>query len=264
MQKNSLQISRQYWENENMTDHSQLHDALKKLSGDIRVLIDLSRNETDASWDQMIETVKKEIASEDLHTAPRGGRRDTDIIYRALISEIYDHLGLLVRNLKASQERLRKLATRDLLTGLYNRNFFNEAIVRDIRKAERKHEKLALIIIDIDNFKNINDTYGHLHGDGVLRECARILKSAVRKSDFLCRYGGDEFVIVTPMPSCEENAPLYARIEENVTAWNIEYATLDYKLSLSIGCSVWEAGKDIIEVLSAADKKMYRNKRKKK
>jgi len=246
-----------------MTDHKQLHDALKKLSGDIRVLIDLSRRETDESWEQMIETVKKEIADEDFQAEGKG-QKTTDIVYRALISEIYDHLGLLVKNLKASQERLRKLATRDLLTGLYNRNFFNETIIRDIRKAERQHEKLSIIIIDIDNFKNINDTYGHLHGDGVLRECARILKNAVRKSDFLCRYGGDEFVIVTPMPLCKENTPLFTRIEESVHAWNLEYATFDYRLSLSIGCSVWEAGKDIIEVLSEADKKMYRNKRKKK
>ncbi len=246
-----------------MTDHSQLHDALKKLSGDIRALIDLSRSETDESWEQMIETVKKEIADEECRGAGEG-QRDTDVIYRALICEIYDHLGMLVKNLKASQERLRKLATRDLLTGLYNRNFFNETIVRDIRKAERQHESLSIIIIDIDNFKDINDTYGHLHGDGVLRECARILKNAVRKSDFLCRYGGDEFVIVTPISTCEGNGPLYARIEESVGEWNKAYATFDYRLSLSIGCSVWEAGKDIIEVLSEADKKMYLNKRKKK
>lgn len=247
-----------------MTDHKQLHDALKKLSDDIRVLIDLSRNETDESWERMIETVKKEIADEDLRSSTQEKQRTTDIIYRTLIAEIYDHLGLLVSNLRASQERLRKLATRDLLTGLYNRNFFNEAIIRDIRKAERQHEKLSLIIIDIDNFKQINDTYGHLHGDGVLRECAQLLKAAVRKSDFLCRYGGDEFVIVTPMPSCEENAPLFRRIEESVHVWNLAYASFDYSLSLSIGCAVWETGKDIIEVLSAADKKMYQNKRKKK
>jgi diguanylate cyclase (GGDEF)-like protein len=244
-----------------MADHNKLHEALKKLSGDIRVLIDLSRNETEQSWEQMIETVKKEIADEE---ATGAGHGPADIIYRALISEIYDHLGLLVRNLKASQERLRKLATRDLLTGLYNRNFFNESIVRDIKKAERRHEKLSIIIIDIDNFKNINDTYGHLHGDGVLRECASILKGAVRKSDFLCRYGGDEFVIVTPMRTCLENEKLLSRVEESVREWNEAYGTFDYRLSLSIGCAVWEEGKDIIEVLSAADKIMYHNKRNKK
>jgi diguanylate cyclase (GGDEF)-like protein len=245
-----------------MTDYNHLHDALKKLSQDIRVLIDLSMHETDESWEKMIEIVKKEIVDE---MRRRKGQKGTaDIVYQSLISEIYDHLGMLVKNLKASQERLKRLATRDLLTGLYNRNFFNESIVRDIRKAERHHERLSMIIIDVDNFKYINDTYGHLHGDGVLRECASLLKKCVRKSDFLCRYGGDEFIIVTPMYSCEANAPLFERIEERLEEWNVAYSTFDYRLSMSIGCEVWEKGKDIIEVLNEADKKMYLNKQRKK
>ncbi|MBI5074941.1 MAG: diguanylate cyclase [Nitrospirae bacterium] len=246
-----------------MTDHNQLHDALKQLSTDLKVLIDLSVHETDESWDKMIDTVKKEIADEvHRHAGQRG--RTGDIVYQTLISEIYDHLGMLVRNLKASQTRLRKLATRDLLTGLYNRNFFNETIVRDIKKAERLNEKLSFIIIDVDGFKYINDTYGHLHGDGVLRECADLLKKCARKSDFLCRYGGDEFLIVTPMQTCTENGALFQRIEEHLSDWNSAYSSFDYSLSLSIGCSVWESGKDLVDVLNEADKKMYRNKKKKK
>ena len=246
-----------------MTKHNDMHDALKQLSKDIRVLIALSMHETDESWEKMIEIVKKEIVDE-MH--PLGGKKEGtgEIISQALISEIYDHLGMLVRNMKASQERLRKLATRDLLTGLYNRNFFNESIVLDIRKAERRHEKLSIIIIDIDKFKLINDMYGHQHGDGVLRECADILKKCVRKSDFLCRYGGDEFIIVTPMKTCEENSLLFSRIYKSLEDWNTTYATFDYSLSMSIGCAVWEDGKDIIDVLNEADKKMYLNKQKKK
>jgi diguanylate cyclase (GGDEF)-like protein len=246
-----------------MTNHNDLHDALRQLSKDIRVLIDLSMHETDESWEKMIEIVKKEIVDEMHHI---GGKKEKtgEIIYQALISEIYDHLGMLVSNMKASQERLRKLATRDLLTGLYNRNFFNESIVRDIRKAERRHEKLSIVIADIDSFKFINDTYGHLHGDGVLRECADILKRCIRKSDFLCRYGGDEFIIVTPVQTCEENSLLFSRIDKSLEDWNTKYATFDYSLSMSIGCAVWEDGKDIIDVLNDADRKMYLKKQKKK
>ncbi|MDP2156463.1 MAG: GGDEF domain-containing protein, partial [Nitrospirota bacterium] len=125
-----------------MTDNSQIHDALKQLSTDIRVLIGLSVHETDESWEKMIEIVKKELADE-AHTNTSQRIKTGDIVHQALISEIYDHLGMLVKNLKTSQERLRKLATRDLLTGLYNRNFFNETIVRDIRKAERLEEELS-------------------------------------------------------------------------------------------------------------------------
>jgi diguanylate cyclase (GGDEF)-like protein len=246
-----------------MTKQNDFHNALKQLSKDIRVLIDLSMHETDESWEKMIEIVKKEIVDE---PHPFGVEKEGagEIIYKALISEIYDHLGMLIRNMKASQERLRKLATRDLLTGLYNRNFFNESIIQDIRKAERRHEKLSIIIIDIDKFKFINDTYGHLHGDGVLRACADLLKKCVRKSDFLCRYGGDEFIIVTPMQTCKENSLLFSRIDKGLEDWNTTYATFDYSLSMSIGCAVWEEGKDIIDVLNEADKKMYLNKQKKK
>ena len=100
-----------------MTKQNDFHNALKQLSKDIRVLIDLSLHETDESWEKMIEIVKKEIVDE-MHS-PGGEKEGTgDILHQALISEIYDHLGMLIRSMKASQERLRKLATRDLLTGL--------------------------------------------------------------------------------------------------------------------------------------------------
>jgi len=109
-----------------------------------------------------------------------------------------------------------------------------------------------MIIIDIDNFKFINGTYGHLHGDGVLRACSDLLEKCARKSDFLCRYGGDEFIIVTPMPTCEENSLLLSRIDKGLEDWN------EHRL-----CGM-ERGKDIIDVLNEADKKMYLNKQKKK
>jgi diguanylate cyclase (GGDEF)-like protein len=245
-----------------MTHESRLHEALRQLAEDIRLLIDLSAHETEESWDRMIETVKKEIIDRANHT--RGPAHEHEVISQALISEIYSHLGLLVKSLKDSQTKLRRLATRDLLTGLYNRNFFNETIIRDIQKAQRRQERLSFIIIDIDKFKEINDTYGHLHGDGVLRECAALLKRCVRASDFLCRYGGDEFVIVTPMPTCAGNLPLFERIAAALAEWNTSYASFDYSLSLSIGCAAWEPGRDVIAVLGEADREMYRDKQAKK
>lgn len=144
---------------------------------------------------------------------------------------------------------------------MYNRNYFNETIIRDIELAKRRDERLSFILIDVNDFKRINDTYGHLHGDGVLRACADILRKSVRKSDFLCRYGGDEFVIVTPQPACEANRPLFDRIRQNVEQWNAQFAAYDYRLSFSVGCSVWEQGRDVLRVLQEADREMYRNKK---
>jgi diguanylate cyclase (GGDEF)-like protein len=160
--------------------------------------------------------------------------------------------------------RYKRLATRDLLTGLYNRNYFNEAIIRDVERAKRYGERLSFILIDVNDFKQINDAYGHLHGDGVLRACAEVLKHSVRKSDFLCRFGGDEFVIVTPQSACGDNRQLYERIEAHLAEWNAKFSAFDYRLSFSIGCAAWEQGRDIVDVLHEADQEMYRDKKKRK
>jgi diguanylate cyclase (GGDEF)-like protein len=237
-----------------------LYQALKRLADDLRTLFELATREDEESWNGYVSLAKKEIEVLQSHAALK---KEEMLLYKALIQEVYDHLSMLVNTMKSSQERYKRLATRDLLTGVYNRNYFNETIVRDIERAKRYGERLSCILIDVNDFKRINDTYGHLHGDGVLRACAEILRKSVRKSDFLCRYGGDEFVIVTPQPTCKANIPLLERIQENTRMWNSRYAALDYQLSFSIGCAVWEKGMDILQVLHEADQEMYKDKKKK-
>jgi len=276
--------------------------ALKKIADDIRVFIELSLHETDASWEEWLQRViqesevncweRKDCARKDcpayMNTSARcwltagtmcGGKVQGEFalkykncqecdVYQELafknpVAEIYEHLITLVHSLKATQDKLKTMATRDLLTGLYNRNYFNETINREIERARRNREDLSVIIIDIDKFKQINDTYGHLHGDGVLKECANILSSAARKSDILCRFGGDEFLIITPKRGCSDNDALISRIKRNVSQWNNEYGSADYKLSLSMGCSACHKDRSLLEAISEADKMMYENKKKK-
>lgn len=236
-----------------------LYKALKQLATDLRILFELASAEDEASWNSYIVLAKKEI--ENLK-ADGDLKRDEMLMYLSLIQEVYDHLTLLISTIKSSQERYKQLATRDLLTGAYNRNYFNETIVRDIERAKRHDEHLSFIMLDVNGFKRINDTYGHLHGDGVLRACADMLRQCVRKSDFLCRYGGDEFVIVTPQQTCKDNKPLFDRIRRATEQWNMQFSMKDYELSFSIGCAVWKRGKDVLEVLHEADSDMYRNKQK--
>lgn len=235
-----------------------LYQALKQLAADLRTLFKLAEKEDESSWNSYISLAKNEI--EALHP---GRVRNTEelLLYKSLIREVYDHLTLLITTMKSSQERYKRLATRDMLTGVYNRNYFNETIVRDIERAKRQGERLSFLLIDVNDFKRINDTYGHLHGDGVLKACAEILRSSVRKADFLCRYGGDEFVIVTPQPTCAANQSLYERIQRNIEQWNSQYAMHDYSLSFSIGCAVWEQGRDVLDVVHEADLEMYADKR---
>lgn len=166
--------------------------------------------------------------------------------------------------LRSSYDHYRTLATRDSLTGLYNRHYFNEIIYKEIERAKRYGQKLSIVTVDIDNFKHMNDTYGHQHGDGVLRECASILNRAIRSSDILCRFGGDEFMIVTPETDCTANNALISRINRYVSEWNEHMSSPGYELSLSMGCAVWEHGKDLMAVMREADILMYEEKRSKK
>jgi len=246
---------------ENPDPHAHpLYKVLKRLAADLHTLFELASKEDEKSWHNYLALAKKEV--EALQSHP-DWEKDELLLYKSLIPEVYDHLNLLISAMQSSQERYKKLATSDLLTGVYNRNYFNVTIVRDIERAKRRDESLSFIMIDVNGFKQINDTYGHLHGDGVLRACADIFKKSVRKSDFLCRYGGDEFLIVTPQPTCESNKQLFDRIRQNTEEWNSLHSVSDYRLSFSMGCAVWVKGRDILQVLQQADQEMYRNKTKK-
>jgi len=187
-----------------------------------------------------------------------------DTVYASPIAEVYEHLVTLVHSLRAAQHRLRAMATRDLLTGLFNRNYFNETIALEIEKAKRYGNTVSIIMVDIDDFKRINDRYGHLHGDGILRECAAILKNAVRSSDLICRFGGDEFLIFAPEIACGDTDHIAGRIEGLIEKWNAGNASGDYRLTLSIGCSVWTPELSLADSIHEADRLMYENKAKKK
>jgi diguanylate cyclase (GGDEF)-like protein len=284
-------------------DKASLLEALRRIAEDIRVFIELSLQESDYSWQEWLPMIvraseircwerkncgKRECPSYEnsdgrcwlVSGTMCGGEVQgkfaqkykncslCDVYQEAVFSdpavEIYEHLITLVHSLKTTQSKLLNLATKDMLTGLYNRNYFNEAMARETARAKRFGEQMSVLIIDVDGFKSFNDNFGHLHGDGILRECAKILKKSVRESDFLCRFGGDEFVIVSPRHDCGDNKALMARIEEHVSDWNRDCASDNYRVSFSVGCAVWNGRGDILDTIKAADLSMYESKRNKK
>jgi diguanylate cyclase (GGDEF)-like protein len=133
---------------------------------------------------------------------PSSGEPFTDGELR-LVQIVAEEMALSLANV-GLREILRQQAFRDPLTGLYNRRFLQEALDIELRRAKRKRWPVALVMLDVDDFKLFNDTYGHTAGDSLLKAIAASLQSSVRSNDVLCRYGGDEFSLVMPEASLED------------------------------------------------------------
>jgi diguanylate cyclase (GGDEF)-like protein len=161
------------------------------------------------------------------------------------------------------QARLSEQAIRDPLTELYNRRYMEDALERELAKAERENQPLCAIILDLDHFKRINDTYGHEAGDTVLKALAALLLVEARKTDIVCRYGGEEFVVIMPGAALEIAA-------ERVEAWrvmfqdtSIPYQDMTLKCTFSAGLASFPGfGRTINSLFSSADKALYDAKQK--
>lgn len=187
------------------------------------------------------------------------------IIEKDPIRRIYEDIDILIFHLQDRASRFRKLALIDSLTGLYNRHFFNEIIEREMSRAGRKSEIVSFMMMDIDNFKDVNDTLGHLAGDSLLVETGTLLKETVRKSDLVFRFGGDEFLVLMANADCCETENMVSRLLKELDKWNDEKAaSYGRRLSLSIGCATCAKNCDIHDALNEADAEMYANKKGKK
>ena len=151
----------------------------------------------------------------------------------------------------------RRLADTDALTGLRNRRFFHETLQRECTRAHRYGRSLALLVLDVDDFKAINERVGHLSGDGVLAETALRLRAALRASDVACRVGGDEFAIVLPEAGARQAGQLYERIERAVSSAAI--GSIE-RLTLSGGVAQLAEGEDAAAFFERADDALYRAK----
>lgn len=174
---------------------------------------------------------------------------------------LYENISILIFHLQERASTFRDLAIRDQLTGLYNRHFFNEIIERELSSLDRRPEVLSFAIIDVDYFKEINDTLGHLVGDKILIETAALIKGAVRKSDLVFRFGGDEFLVMMTTAETVGRNTVDQQIRHAVEAWNENNAAAyNIRLSLSIGCASCGKDGDYLAALKAADERMYLDK----
>jgi diguanylate cyclase (GGDEF)-like protein len=164
-----------------------------------------------------------------------------------------------------SEALLREQSVRDHLTGLFNRRYMEETLQRELLRAIRKQLSLGIIMLDIDDFKRINDTYGHAVGDEILRAVGQLLLQQVRGEDISCRYGGDEFIIVLPDVSREitrERAELICERAKQFRL-NLEGKVLEFEaVTLSLGMAAFpEDGSTSAALLKSVDDALYRAKR---
>lgn len=176
----------------------------------------------------------------------------------------------LTKKLKEKTERLteltkelKRLSITDPLTNIYNRRFFFEALKLEFNRASRYLQPLALIILDLDDFKKINDTYGHLAGDKILAEVASILVNGVRQGDVLARYGGDEFALLLPATELENGLKVALRLKKKVTehCFFIKQKKLTLTLSAGVVATDDFSAKTAEGLLEEGDKRLLAAKK---
>ncbi len=280
--KRSLHHMRQEWE---MVFISDPHQALK---------LQKDRSETLIVSDWMMPTmdgltlcrkVKEQISQNSLASAyliVLTGKQNTRDAVEALESGIDDYIhkpfdmDVLVarigvgfrtlegeRKLRLANEQLEILATTDPLTSLYNRRHGLEILEAEMSRVTRGKQQLSLIMVDLDHFKNINDTYGHKAGDIVLVNIAKRMKSTLRRYDVAIRWGGEEFVVVCPHTDSTEVISAAERLRKDFTSHPIQVDTLqEITVTVSIGTSSTDTspGSDAGTLLSLADNALYQAK----
>ncbi|MFN3699031.1 MAG: GGDEF domain-containing protein, partial [Dictyoglomus sp.] len=160
-------------------------------------------------------------------------------------------------------EEINKLVITDPLTGLFNRRYIEEEIQKEIARSQRYERPLSVMVLDLDNFKLVNDTFGHKYGDEILKKIGETLKKSCRKVDVVGRYGGDEFVVILPETNLEKSIRVADKIIKNVEKINIATANnLKLYLSVSIGIASFpEITRNPEKLLNLADLAMYKAKR---
>ena len=164
--------------------------------------------------------------------------------------------------LKEHQDKLKELAMKDGLTGLYNHGLLMELFEKELAKQQRINGNISFAMVDIDYFKEINDTYGHMAGNIILKELSNILINSVRKGDIVARYGGEEFSIVLPQTDKLSAFQLCDRIRKKIEYFNFNIGNETIKATVSIGL-FFKDSKDIItgmEIMKKADEELYKAK----
>jgi diguanylate cyclase (GGDEF)-like protein len=171
------------------------------------------------------------------------------------------HAAIAIDNSKLFAQ-VQHLAITDSLTDIFNRRYFFDSAQREFTRSLRYGHKLSIMMLDLDNFKNINDLYGHLVGDNALIEFSRLILNNIRETDILCRYGGDEFSILLPETTTEEAMDISDRLRILIRESQISANGNIFNSTISVGISTTnESVTDFSQLMLCADKALYEAKK---
>lgn len=187
----------------------------------------------------------------------------TFALFGAVVGNIHDMLNQSKQSLETLVTTLRSQSMTDGLTGLFNHRHLLEEIGKEIERARRHGRPICGLMVDVDRFKRVNDRYGHLAGDTVLAELARLLSQSIRKVDVIGRYGGDEFMVLLPETGPDAARGVAERLKERVRGHAFEFPDrTPLRLTLSIGMAFVEqtADLDVMAFVDRCDKAMFKAK----
>src|SRR3954454_24579530 len=151
-------------------------------------------------------------------------------------------------------------ARMDPLTDCFNRRYLDPLLQKEIKRAKRMSTPISVVVIDLDNFRNVNSKFGHLQGDGILKTMVELIRNTLRASDTIVRYGGDEFVLILPEATDQQAHSAMGRVMNAVGKWNAKKEVPGYEMSLSWGVAEYEDGVSCPDLVDRADRKMYEAK----
>jgi diguanylate cyclase (GGDEF)-like protein len=176
------------------------------------------------------------------------------------LESVADIIATAIQNV-GHVEQIRQLAFRDGLTGIFNRRYFEQKMREELDRATRYEEQLSVLMIDIDHFKEVNDEYGHLLGDEVLRQVSNLFTTQLRKVDFVCRYGGEEFATLMPSTPGEKALQVAEKLRRKIAGWH--FPGVQKSITVSIGVAEYpEHGETRDSLVRAADAALYLAKQK--
>ena len=176
-----------------------------------------------------------------------------------VIRLLQEQLGKLQGDLQHKQKELERLTRLDGLTGLYNRNTFVELTRRELQRAQRQGSATSIMLLDLDHFKKVNDTWGHPAGDSVLRHVAALINGSIRSTDLAGRLGGEEFIILLPGSSAESSRKIAEKIRARLEATPARWESIQIPITASIGLSNTTAAenRDFDNLYNEADRALY-------